>query len=188
MHGHVVNIHHRCQAGKSWSGLRPCFKSVHGDVIDDQQPILNMLSKHSMESQPNYIPICQYTWWISHRLTGGCSMPCTGHLASPCCLWYSWHAEAWWLLTRLVICRPCVFCNQSLLDNLNGLVTDHPNKISLLGKSTCPQLKGLGPIVFMYGLVVVITYNRGSTCFRFQVLNCRAYSLSCRALKDMSVT
>jgi hypothetical protein len=66
--------------------------------------------------------------------------------------------------------RPCMFHNQSLLNDSNRLATDHLNKVSLLGKSTSPQLKSLGPIVLGYGLVIVITcdLNSGSlsACFR----------------------
>ena len=43
--------------------------------------------------------------------------------------------------------RPCMFRNQSLLDNANGLATGRTNKVRLLGEGAIPQLKGLGPIV-----------------------------------------
>ena len=60
---------------------------------------------------------------------------------------------------------PCMFYDQSLLNDLNRLATDHLNQVGLLGKSPGPQLKGLGPIVFGDSLVVVITCDGGSTRF-----------------------
>ena len=73
--------------------------------------------------------------------------------------------------------------DQSLLEDLDGLVTDHLDKVCLLSKCARPQLQGFGPIVFMDGLVVVVTCDCGSAHFRFRFLSHRAYGLSCRALQ-----
>ena len=54
--------------------------------------------------------------------------------------------------------------DQSLLNDVNGLMTDRMNNVCLLCKGAIPQLKSLGRIVFRYGSVVrvIITFDCNS--------------------------
>jgi len=71
--------------------------------------------------------------------------------------------------------------DQSLLDDADGLTTDRTNKVRLLRKGAIPQLNGLVPTVFGYGIVIV-AFDRKRTCLRFRFLTHWAYGLTCRAL------